>query len=204
MEERICPLCGTSDKIVEIVREGKVNEEIDNPYRCEGCGCEFGKIYGFMYNAIKEVSLAVEKDGLCRKIVMEKNMVGAWIKEFEGPSFDNMEQISEDKIRSLKYRRFLNNVLKCYVMSWRNINEYAATHEVKRTDVNWILEMKETGSKIRRFNEYLYGEEGKLTEKGGEPLKGDTILHVESNMEVPYFNDLVKTMEKFTCKKVFK
>ena len=62
MEERICPLCGTSDKIVEIVREGKVNEEIDNPYRCEGCGCEFGKIYGFMYNAIKEVSLAVEKD----------------------------------------------------------------------------------------------------------------------------------------------
>ena len=154
MEEKICPLCGTSDKIVEIVREGKVNEEIDNPYRCEGCGCEFGKIYGFMYNAIKEVSLAVEKDGLCRKIVMEKNMVGAWIKEFEGPSFDNMEQISEDK--------------------------------------------------IRRFNEYLYGEEGKLTEKGGEPLKGDTVLHVESNIEVPYFNDLVKTMEKFTCKKVFK
>ena len=89
-------------------------------------------------------------------------------------------------------------------MSWRNINEYAETHEVKRTDVNWILEMKETGSKIRRFNEYLYGEEGKLTEKGGEPLKGDTVLYVESNIEVPYFNDLVKTMEKFTCKKVFK
>ena len=67
MEERICPLCGTSDKIVEIVREGKVNEEIDNPYRCEGCGCEFGKIYGFMYNAIKEVSLAVRKEWFMQK-----------------------------------------------------------------------------------------------------------------------------------------
>ncbi len=203
MEEIICPICGLSDAS-EIEDRKKVNEEVDNPYVCNNCGCEFGKIYGFMYNAIKEVSLSVEKDGLFRKITIEKNMVGAWIKEFEGTSFDKMEQISEDKIRSLKYRRFLNNVLKCYVMSWRNLNEYAKDNEVKKSDIKWVLEMKETGSKIKRFNEYLYGkEEGLLNEKNGEKLQFDTILKVESDVVAPYFDELVKVIEKFTCKKVF-
>lgn len=204
MEERICPICGLSD-ISELEKEENVNEEVYNPYKCNNCGCEFGKIYGFMYNAIKEVSLSVEKDGLFRKIVIEKNMVGAWIKEFEGKSFDDMEQISEGKIRSLKYRRFLNNILKCYIMSWRNINEYAKDNVVKKSNINWILEVKETGSKIRRFNEYLYGkEEGLLSEKGGKKLQGDTVLYVESDIVVPYFEEFVKVLENFTCKKVFK